>query len=168
MRSWISFAVSLGALAACDYGDNAASQSLVSTSDEAPGANCANGGTKIEAGPDEDGDGVLDSSEVTSTSYVCNGDDGGSGSGGLNSLVTTSEEPAGANCPFGGTRIETGLDADDDGTLDPSVLDDIEVSLVMLAGPLLLAGMFNTVEINDDLADRVADQFLAAHRPRPR
>ncbi len=56
----------------------------------------------------------------------------------------------------------------DDGTLDPSVLDDIEVSLVMLAGPLLLAGMFNTVEINDDLADRVADQFLAAHRPRPR
>lgn len=55
----------------------------------------------------------------------------------------------------------------DDGTLDPSVLDDVEVSLVMLAGPLLLAGMFNTVEISEDLADRVADQFLAAHRPRP-
>lgn len=53
-----------------------------------------------------------------------------------------------------------------DGTLDASVLDDVEVSLVMLAGPLLLAGMFNTVDINDGLADRVADQFLAAHRPR--
>lgn len=135
MRSWISFAVSLGALAACDYGDNAASQSLVSTSDEAPGANCANGGTKIEAGPDEDGDGVLDSSEVTSTSYVCNGDDGGSGSGGLNSLVTTSEEPAGANCPFGGTRIETGLDADDDGTLDPSEVNAAATSYVCAVAP---------------------------------
>lgn len=53
----------------------------------------------------------------------------------------------------------------DDGTLDPSVLDDPALSVTLLAGPLLLAGLFDTVEVNDALADRVVDQFLAAHRP---
>ncbi|MGE0404266.1 MAG: hypothetical protein AB7T06_46585, partial [Kofleriaceae bacterium] len=102
---------------------------LVTTSEEGAGANCANGGTKIEAGPDEDGNGVLDPSEVTSTSYVCDGD------GGSNSLVTTSEEPAGANCPFGGTKIETGLDANDDGTLDPAEVNAAATSYVCNIAP---------------------------------
>jgi OmcA/MtrC family decaheme c-type cytochrome len=47
--------------------------SLTSTSTEAPGTNCANGGQKIEVGEDTNRNGVLDPSEVTSTSYVCNG-----------------------------------------------------------------------------------------------
>ncbi|MGE3767497.1 MAG: OmcA/MtrC family decaheme c-type cytochrome [Kofleriaceae bacterium] len=102
---------------------------LVTTSEEGAGANCANGGTKIEAGPDEDGNGVLDPSEVTSTSYVCDGD------GGNNSLVTTSEEPAGTNCPFGGPKIETGLDVNDDGTLDPSEVNAAATSYVCNIAP---------------------------------
>ena len=134
MRPWISFVLVL-AFGGC--GDNAdeARASLVATSDEAPGANCSDGGTKIEVGLDEDGDGVLDSSEVTSTSYVCNGGNGGSGGNGQNSLVTTSAEPAGTNCPFGGTKIETGLDADDDGTLDPGEVNGTATSYVCNIAP---------------------------------
>ena len=48
---------------------------LVNTTTEAAGANCANGGTKIEVGLDANSNGVLDSGEVNSslTKYVCNG-----------------------------------------------------------------------------------------------
>jgi len=38
-------------------------------------------------------------------------------------LARTADEPAGENCPQGGTRIETGIDLDDSGSLD-----DFEVS----------------------------------------
>src|SRR6185503_8868597 len=106
----------LGVLAACT-GDpgRPGPGALVAISAEPAGANCPFGGTKIEVGIDTDGDGALDPSEVTATgtSFVCNG-------AGKSSLVRTSEEPAGANCPFGGTRIETGLDENNNSTLDPA------------------------------------------------
>lgn len=58
---------------------------LVNTTTEAAGTNCANGGTKIEVGLDINSNGILESSEVNSslTKYVCNGTNstGGSGSG---------------------------------------------------------------------------------------
>ena len=62
--------------------------SLVKLTAEAPGANCANGGTKVESGLDNgDGggtanNGVLESGEVDSTSYVCNGATGETGPAG--------------------------------------------------------------------------------------
>lgn len=40
---------------------------------EPPGANCAAGGIRVEAGVDANGNGVLDNSEVQSTGYVCHG-----------------------------------------------------------------------------------------------
>jgi Collagen triple helix repeat (20 copies) len=48
---------------------------LVNTTTEAAGANCATGGTKIEVGIDANSNGILDSGEVNSslTKYVCNG-----------------------------------------------------------------------------------------------
>jgi hypothetical protein len=48
---------------------------LIKTTTEPAGANCTNGGTKIETGIDTDGNGVLDAGEVNSiqTKYVCNG-----------------------------------------------------------------------------------------------
>jgi hypothetical protein len=48
---------------------------LIKTTVEAAGANCANGGTKIETGLDADGNGVLDAGEVSAsqTKYVCDG-----------------------------------------------------------------------------------------------
>ena len=114
-------------------GDGADGQnSLATTSAEPAGANCATGGIKIQVGVDADGDGTLDASEVTSTSYVCNGN---TGAGGHSSLVRTSEELAGTNCPFGGVKIETGLDVNDDGTLAAEEVDTAATSYVCNIAP---------------------------------
>ena len=53
---------------------------LIKTTSEAAGANCANGGTKIETGLDANGNGVLDGGEViiSLTRFVCNGSNGSS------------------------------------------------------------------------------------------
>ncbi|MGW8284081.1 MAG: DUF7151 family protein, partial [Candidatus Deferrimicrobiaceae bacterium] len=52
------------------------------------------------------------------------GDDGSDGSNGLTSLTSTSTFAAGeepdSNCPSGGSKIETGLDTNRNGILDPS------------------------------------------------
>ena len=45
--------------------------SLVKVSNEPQGSNCQKGGTKVESGLDLNNNNVLDSNEVTSTSYVC-------------------------------------------------------------------------------------------------
>jgi hypothetical protein len=46
------------------------------------------------------------------------GQNGANGQDGKNTLVNTTTEPAGTNCPNGGTKIEVGLDADGNGILD--------------------------------------------------
>ncbi len=104
------------------------SNALVATSAEAAGLNCPSGGSKIEYGIDADGDGVLDAAEVEGTTYACNGP-------GTISLVSTSTEPAGANCPWGGTRIETGVDIDNDGVLDPAEVTASAITYVCAFGP---------------------------------
>jgi len=92
--------------------------SLVQVSNEPAGSNCVNGGKKIETGTDTDDDGILDPSEISYSTYVCNGVNGSNGTG-YNSLVAVTDEPAGSNCLNGGKKIETGLDANSNGTLDP-------------------------------------------------
>ncbi len=92
--------------------------SLVSLSDESSGDNCANGGVKIEAGLDDNNDGTLDPEEVDYTNYVCNGDSG------LTTLVSITDEPAGTNCANGGKKVETGLDDNRNGVLDPAEVDN--------------------------------------------
>lgn len=47
-----------------------------------------------------------------------NGSVGASGPQGLNALIITTPEPIGANCAAGGTKLETGLDANGNGILD--------------------------------------------------
>jgi len=69
-------------------------KTLINTSDEAAGDNCANGGVKIEVGEDTNADGILDTDEVDDslTRYVCNGVDGEDGQdGGDGSSVTGLE-----------------------------------------------------------------------------
>ncbi|HTL38951.1 MAG TPA: OmcA/MtrC family decaheme c-type cytochrome [Kofleriaceae bacterium] len=102
--------------------------SLVSTGDESPGSNCEYGGTKVDVGVDSDGDGTLDPTEVMHTTYVCNG-------AGTNALVATTSEPAGTNCPFGGTKIETGLDVNNNGELDAAEVNAAATSYVCVIGP---------------------------------
>lgn len=85
---------------------------LVATVAEPPGPHCAAGGTAIEVGIDANDDGVLDASEIASTSYVCAPPPPAA------PLATVVPEPAGANCANGGSAIETGSDANGDGALE--------------------------------------------------
>ncbi len=105
-------------------------QALTRTGVEPAGDHCAFGGIEVEVGTDANGNGTLDDSEVVAanTSYVCNGE-------GTSALVATSPEEAGVNCPFGGTQLDTGLDLDNNGTLDPSEVDPDATSFVCTFGP---------------------------------
>ncbi len=74
--------------------------SLVKTTAEVAGVNCAVGGTKIEAGIDNNGNNTLDAAEVTNISYVCNGDvnntwktTGNAGTTAANFIGTTDNNP---------------------------------------------------------------------------
>jgi hypothetical protein len=191
---------------------------LVKTTTETAGANCATGGVKLEYGLDANSNGVLDANEInaTLTKYVCNGavgatgatgpagatgaqgpqgiqgatgptgatgpsgadgvgitstvdngdgtftlnySDGSSfttsnltgpsgssgpqgvagtngtnGTNGLNALIKTTAEPAGSNCANGGTKIETGLDADGNGTLDAGEVNASQTQYVCNGG----------------------------------
>ena len=70
---------------------------LVNQSDEPEGENCANGGIKVNAGPDLDNSGSLDGGEITNTFYVCNGEQGPEGPVG----ATGPEGPQGPAGPQG-------------------------------------------------------------------
>ncbi len=78
---------------------------------EPPGSNCAEGGVRVQTGPDTNENGMLDDGEVANTSYACN-------SQGNATLAAVSEEPAGENCTDGGRRIDIGRDLDRDDELD--------------------------------------------------
>lgn len=101
---------------------------------EMAGARCATGGVAVQTGFDKNSNQVLDDDEVSAeqTKYVCNGapgtggmtgpagetgDAGTPGTPGLNALSVVTAEAAGANCTYGGVRIDVGLDANADGTL---------------------------------------------------
>jgi Collagen triple helix repeat (20 copies) len=141
-----------GAVVACGSGSNGAAgaSSLIVTSTEPPGSNCTNGGIKIEVGEDTNGNGMLDPSEITNTSYACNGSNGANGTNGMNGangdaglngtngeagmngangeagmngisyLTTATTVAAGTNCASGGVEIQTGPDTNRNGMLDPS------------------------------------------------
>jgi hypothetical protein len=92
-------------------------KTLLKTTTETAGANCATGGQKIESGVDVNNNNVLDPTEVTSVAYTCNGAQGPQG---FKSLVKTTAEAAGANCTAGGSKIESGVDLNNNNILDPA------------------------------------------------
>lgn len=84
------------------------------------------GGTRVDAGVDDDHDGVLDEGEIDSTRLVCNGtagDDGETGDDGATTLVRVTAVTAGGECAAGGQRIMAGLDDDRDGVLEDGEID---------------------------------------------
>lgn len=95
--------------------------SLVRVVDASP-ASCPSGGKAIQTGVDDDDDGTLAASEVDATTPVCNG------SNGTRSLIA-STPASNAECPAGGTRVDSGLDdgagggVADDGVLQPGEVD---------------------------------------------
>ncbi len=66
---------------------------------EPAGANCAAGGTRVDSGIDENGNGQLDAAEVAATVFVCNGAPGANGAPGVAGAVG----PAGSVGPDGQT-----------------------------------------------------------------
>ncbi len=87
-----------------------------------PGSICPTGGQEIYYGIDDNGNGVLDESERDGSVTLCNG------LGGIGVLIAITEEGPGT-CPYGGDRVEAGLDNGDnggiagDGTLQSGEID---------------------------------------------
>ncbi|RUA16501.1 MAG: hypothetical protein DSY83_05595, partial [Flavobacteriia bacterium] len=96
--------------------------SLISTTVEEPGTNCANGGFRLDIGLDSNENGQLDAGEVSSSQYLCNLDP----ADGLTSLIGTVIEQPGANCANGGYRLDVGLDSNGNGELDESEVTSSE------------------------------------------
>ena len=69
------------------------------------------------------------------------GDDGQQG---VKSLINTTEEPAGPNCDTGGTRIEVGIDTNNNNILDP---DEIDTSLTryICNGEVAIKTLINSI-----------------------
>ncbi len=133
-----------------DNGD-APSTAARSTPLPAGDADCPNGGILVETGIDENKNGVLDDSEVDNSNKLCNGLDGADGSNGadgtdgvdgndgadgLNALVSMTLEPAGANCPYKGIRIDSGQDANNNGVLDPAEISDTRYVCNLIDGQI--------------------------------
>ena len=96
---------------------------LIDVSDEAPNGNCDFGGFKVDTGVDDNGDGTLDDpDEIDNTFYICNAEPGADG---LASLINVELEQPNGNCEFGGIKVETGLDDNNNGMLDdPDEIDN--------------------------------------------
>jgi Tfp pilus assembly protein FimT len=96
-------------------GKNSVAYSVINS---APTESCPNGGITVYAGIDKNSNDVLDTSEISSTQYVCNGSNGSNGSNGQTTLVSVVSEPVGTNCTYGGNKVRVGLDANSNGVLD--------------------------------------------------
>ena len=94
----MSSALFVSACGGGDGTDGLSGQNIaLRTGTEPPGANCPAGGNKFEAGPDSNKNGALDNSEVSTTTFVCNGATGASGATG----ATGAAGPAGPAGPTG-------------------------------------------------------------------
>ncbi|MEP6876787.1 MAG: sialidase family protein [Burkholderiales bacterium] len=141
--------------------------SLILMTAEPAGSTCAYGGSKISVGIDSNSSGALDSSEVTSTGYVCQGATGtagavgpaaATGAAGMNSLLAIVAEPAGSNCLGGGSRVTAGVDANGDGNLGTSEVTSASyICNALSSGALtwtdVTAASFQTASNNGYLAD---------------
>jgi len=115
---------------------------LVTLTSEPAGSHCPAGGQRIDVGVDANHDGLLQSGEITSTGYVCNGEDAKS-----LSLTKVTPIPTGnAACPFGGSDVQAGLDASGDTALQANevlfdvVLCTFRTSTAIAPGTLCLNG----------------------------
>ena len=103
-------------------GKDGASAALtaVELSDEPANGACASGGQRVDIGVDANADGKIDAGAHVNTTYVCSGDAGATGTDGAQAKIAVTPEPAGANCPNGGKRLDYGLDASGDGVRQAS------------------------------------------------
>jgi hypothetical protein len=76
-----------------------------------------NAGNGIQSVTDN-GNGSMTFTYLNGSTYTTPVLSGLTGPAGKNALIKTTTEPSGANCTNGGTKIETGLDVNSNGTLD--------------------------------------------------
>jgi collagen triple helix repeat protein len=144
---------------------------LAITIPEPAGANCPEGGKRIDTGFDDNDNGLLDANEVEASAYICDGVDGRlgptgpagptgvAGPTGLSALSTLSPEEPGDACPEGGIRIDFGTDVDHDGTLQE---DEVAGTRYLCDGETGVQGASGTTGIGatgaqgDDGAEGVA------------
>jgi hypothetical protein len=73
------------------------------------------------------------------------------GTNGLNALIKTTDEPAGANCTYGGTKLEVGLDSNINGVLDTNEINVSQTKYVCNGDPgsqtANIAAMQNQIDI---------------------
>lgn len=114
-------------VAACDRGPKQPDLSLLGPSSAATSTvlpfgspQCTEGGIRIDAGIDANGNGVLDVQEVAKASPICNDlDNKTKKPNGYSSLVKIASEPTGTlHCPAGGLKILSGTDANKNSVLD--------------------------------------------------
>jgi ELWxxDGT repeat protein len=97
---------------------------------------CTEGGADIFIGNDRNKNGILEESEVTSTTRLCHGKEGLSGPqgatgpngfSGVNSIIDTEEVELGnLTCYYGGLLIKSGLDNNSNNVLDVEEIIDEE------------------------------------------
>ena len=105
------------------------SNMAILTTAESVGANCAEGGIRIDAGIDDNGDGILQASEFDQTQFVCNGFNGSASPDTM--LTRISAPPLSLGCTAMGRVVENGLDnGDGGGVVQNGVLEDGEVDYV--------------------------------------
>jgi len=73
---------------------------LVAVTSEPAGTNCTDGGKKVSVGKDSNHNNILDSAEITSSDYICNGAIGPAGPGVTWVNVTTTPVQAQANTGY--------------------------------------------------------------------
>lgn len=79
---------------------------------------CPNGGVELTFGYDDDNNGTIDQS--LETVLICSGTNGQNG---LNSIIASTPENSGTNCPNGGTFIQVGIDDNRNNLIDASEVD---------------------------------------------
>ena len=109
-------AASVMMMAGCDEGKDGVN-ALVSASQEEAGDNCANGGVRVSAGLDENGNNILEMFEISSTQFICNGTNGVNGSNGQNGsngsnamIQTVAFDGELGTCTYGGVRVNVLID----------------------------------------------------------
>ncbi len=103
---------------------------LLTLTNEPAGDNCPNGGIIAKSGLDLNNNNNLEDDEVTNSQYVCNGEDLTET---LTVLMVTSTEPPGSNCPAGGEKFSSGIDDNNDGTLQINEVDAVSYSCTVLS-----------------------------------
>ncbi|MEM9695118.1 MAG: hypothetical protein AAGA56_21425, partial [Myxococcota bacterium] len=121
---------------------------VLSAARDATEDECADGRAALDSGVDTNLNGQLDADEITATEVFCGGEAGEPGQPGDDvgdTLVLTTDEPAGDNCEVGGVRVDVGDDADGDGSLAESEIEQTTYVCSQLDGEDGLSFLVQTV-----------------------